>query len=569
MLSGSSVRHIATAIHSHHTTKALLAALQETLSGIGGSGAYTMLFTAADGSSAEVCGSTLVALKPGRVLTAPPDMLVSSLQRTAPTYFATLQTMTCGDDELQVAMIAPLRADGESYGALILHEVVPEGERDLVEFTAEQLGLALLHVQLNEELQRRHAIDAAKLSVIAETGNVLRELEIDVVLAKLMELALSTVAAEVGCIALRETSNAELTCRVEWGLDGSALEQLCLIEGERLGETVVNENRPFIVRNMVVENPFLPATILSGIDSLAAIPLTTHERVLGCLIVINLSASSEQDIELLRTIVELSSTTIENAVLHQQALEKEALREQLRIAGDIQRGLLPTSAPTMKGVQISAWNIPCDESGGDYYDFFRIDEHRIGFVVGDATGHGIGAALMATTARALLRALVGFTDDLAELFGRLNNLAEVDFTDSKFITLFFGIYDTRDLTLTYVSAGHCPPLIIYRHTQDAFEYLKSTGIPLGIFPDVPYEQKTAEPLEAGDLMLLLTDGMEEAPSETGERFGQERLLSLIRLHHDAAPADLIEIIYRTVSDFCGVVPQKDDITLLCLRATEN
>ncbi len=283
---------------------------------------------------------------------------------------------------------------------------------------------------------------------------------------------------------------------------------------------------------------------------------------------INLSAFSEQDIELLRTIADLSSMAIENAPLHHQVLEREALREKLRIAGEIQYGLLPQQQPTIPGATLAARNVPCDESSGDYFDFFLLDEHRLGFVVGDATGHGIGAALMTTTVRAFLRALVSSTDDPARLFDRLNDLTVADFREGKFITLFFGVYDVRTRTMTYASAGHSPPLMLYRHEQDTFQYLKATGLPLGILAGTPYEQKTTEPLAVGDFMLLLSDGVHEAASETGTFFGQERLIEVVRAHCDADPETLIDAIYVAVCLFCGSAPQTDDITLLCLRATE-
>jgi sigma-B regulation protein RsbU (phosphoserine phosphatase) len=348
-----------------------------------------------------------------------------------------------------------------------------------------------------------------------------------------------------------------------------ALQQLRFTDGESLAHRVRREKTSVIIRHIALTQPFLPEPILHGMRSLVAIPLMARTRVLGCLVVVNLDASSPPDIALLETVVELSSTAIENALLHREALKNAALREQLRIAGDIQRGLLPKAAPCLQGVQMSAWSMPCDEAGGDYYDVFQLDEHRLGFVVGDATGHGIGAALMATTVRALLRALVDATDDLGQLFGRLNDLATADFSQSKFVTLFYGIYDTRDRILTYVSAGHHPPLILYRYAQDTFEHLAATGIPLGIFAGVPYEQRATTSLENGDIMLLLTDGVEEAVSETGEAFGKERLLGLIRAHRGADSAALIEMICQEVQVFCGPVPQKDDIALVCLRVTES
>lgn len=568
MLNGMSAYDIATALHTPQSTETLLAVLHDILRRIGGTGAYTLLFTTAEAGRAQVCRSTHEALLPGKLVILPPHLVASSQRCQTPTFLATLHPVGHDNPEFNVGVVAPLWAEGERYGLLLLHETIPPAQQALVTCTAEQLGLALLRVQLHEALQQRHAIDAAKLSAIAETGAVLRELDLDTVLAKLMELALATVNAEVGCIVLRETDDAALVCRVEWGLDGSTLAALRLKAGGTLAETVVQAATPMIAPDLATENPFQPSGLSNRINSLAAIPLTTQRGLFGCLIVVNLTALSEPDIELLRMVAELSSIAIENAVLHQQALEQESLREQLRIAGDIQRGLLPASAPAVKGVTLSAWTLPCDDTGGDYYDFFHLDEQRLGFVVGDVTGHGIGAALMATSVRAFLRTLVQSTNDLCELFERLNNLAEADFTDSKFVTLFLAIYHAQERTLTYASAGHRPPLIIYRHAQDTFEYLKSTGPPLGLFPDIAYEQQVTAPLAVGDVVLLLTDGVVEAFSETQEFFGEERLLSLIRAHCQADPAELIAIIYQAMHDFCGTVPQRDDLTLLCLRPTE-
>ncbi len=566
MLNAARVRRIATTLQAPQRTETLLHALPALLIDLGCTGDYTVLFTAPGRPTAEVCASTRQDLKPGTVLTVTPEVLNACLQEQEPTYLETPCGVARDGSDIEAAVLAPLRVD-DAYGVLLLPDVVPASRRPLVAFLGEQLGLALHRNQLHDELQRRHAIDVAKLGVVAETGKVLHELDLDVVLAKLMELALSTVAAEVGCIALCEAEAADLACRIEWGIDAAVLDSLRLRTGDSVARSVVDRNRPFIVRDTLAEAALAPHPILRQIQSLAVLPLSTYDRVVGCLVVVNLSASSPQDLELLQTVVELSSTAIENAILHQQALEREALREQLRIAGDIQRGLLPAVAPTVEGLEIAVWNQPCDESGGDYYDFFPFDPHHFGFVVGDVTGHGIGAALMATSTRAFLRALVDSTADLGDLLARLNNLAAADFKNSTFVSLFFGRYDTRHRTLTYASAGHRPPLIIYRHQQDAFECLKATGVPVGIFPDVPYEQRVTAPLDIGDVILLLTDGVIEALSATGEWFGEARLMQLLRESHDTTPAVLISRLRHALRDFCDPVLPKDDITVLCCRIT--
>jgi sigma-B regulation protein RsbU (phosphoserine phosphatase) len=484
-------------------------------------------------------------------------------------YFAQLQTVAHSDGAIQAATLHPLRTgDNENYGAILLHEPIAEIDREHFEFILDQLGLALWRVQLAEELQHRHAVNAAKLSAVARAGEMLRGLDLDVVLTKSMELALSTIGAGAGCIMLREGIPPTLSCRVEWGLNAEMLNRLRFRDKKTIVQTVIDTGRPMIIRRMETANPFLPDRVTDRIDNLAVMPLTDRKHTFGCLVVANFTVFSEQDLELLQTVAELSSTAVENARLHHQALERKTLREKLRIAGEIQRGLLPQQQPTLPGVALAARNIPCDDSRGDYFDFFLLDDHRLGFVVGDATGHGIGAALITTTVRAFLRALINTTHSPAQLFKRLNHLAIDDFRNGKFVTLFFGVYDTRDKTMTYASAGHSPPLMIYRHEQDQFECLKATGMPLGILAETSYEQHTTAPLEVGDFMLLLTDGVHESTSETGEFFGHSRLMDVVKTHCQAAPADLIDNIYVAVCLFCGAAPQKDDITLLCLRATE-
>lgn len=571
MLTTTSAVHITTALQSSQTTAGLLQALHETLQDHGMPCRYTLVFAEPRDQQAVVYTSTLPDVLPGITLTIVAESLGSALHQVEPVYFPEPQPVADGAIVLHGAALAPLRTAESVYGALVFHDVIPEAcDPDIVRCIAAQLGLALAHVQLIEALQQRHAVDTAKLRAIAQTREVLGALELDVVLTKLMELALTTVGAEVGCIALRESDQSGLVCHVAWGLDESGLASLRLHDGTGLADTVMRDNTMRVLQHADAKKLLQPEPILDGIDSLVMVPLGSRQRGLGCLTVVNLAAASEADLELLRTATELASTAIENALLHQRVLEQEVLREQLRIAGEIQRDLLPEELPSMAGIQLAARNLPCDDSGGDYYDCWQLDTERVGFVVGDATGHGIGAAIIATTARALLRALVQSIDksNSAELFGQLNDLAEADFTQGRFMTLFFGVYDRRDRTVTYVSAGHAPPALLYRQDGGAIEMLEATGLPIGIFAGMPYEQCTIRPLAAGDFVLVLTDGVHEAQSVMEGFFGEARFLELVHAHRDATPEVLIERVCEAVRDFCGAHPQKDDITLLCLRATD-
>jgi serine phosphatase RsbU (regulator of sigma subunit) len=571
MLSTTSAVHITTTLQSPQTTAGLLQAFHNTLLDHGIPCSYTLLFAEPQDQQAVVHTSTLPDVLPGTTLALVAESLGTVFHQAELVRFSEPQPVTDGAIVLHGAALAPLRTAESVYGALVFHDVIPEAcEQDIVECIAAQLGLALARVQFIETLQQLHAVDTAKLRAIAATREVLCALELDIVLTKLMELALTTVGAEVGCIALRESDQSELVCHVAWGLDEDRLTSLRLHDGSCLAETVMRDNTMRVLHRADAEKLLQPEPVLDGIDSLVIVPLGSRQRVLGCLTVVNLAVASEAHLELLHTATELASTAIENALLHQRVLEQEVLREQLRIAGDIQRGLLPQELPTMPGIQLAARNLPCDDSGGDYYDCWQLDADRVGFVVGDATGHGIGAAIIATTARALLRALVQSIDksNSAELFGQLNDLAEADFTQGRFMTLFFGVYDRRDRTVTYVSAGHAPPALLYRQDGRAVEMLEATGLPIGICAGMPYEQCTTRPLAAGDFVLVLTDGVHEAQSVMEEFFGEARFLELVHAHRDATPEVLIERVCQAVHDFCGAHPQKDDITLLCLRATD-
>lgn len=229
-------------------------------------------------------------------------------------------------------------------------------------------------------------------------------------------------------------------------------------------------------------------------------------------------------------------------------------------------GLLPSAIPEADGIECAAMVWPCDDSGGDYYDFMKLDEHRLAFCVGDATGHGIGAAFITTTARACLRACMNHAGpNLGTLFGQVSGLLEDDFSDGKFITMFLGVYDSRDGTISYVSAGHDPGLL-YRAATGTFEELEATGAPLGIFPGLTFDAAKVAPLGPGDMLIVKTDGITEGENPSGEQFGEDRLREAMKAHHELTPAEVVQTLHDDAVRFRDTAPQTDDITILCLRA---
>jgi serine phosphatase RsbU (regulator of sigma subunit) len=250
-------------------------------------------------------------------------------------------------------------------------------------------------------------------------------------------------------------------------------------------------------------------------------------------------------------------------------VERDRLKRSLALAMEIQQHLLPDRPPELANFEIAGHSRYCDETGGDYYDFIELVEigpEKLGIAVGDVTGHGIAAALLMASARAVLRShAVRHGTDLAGLFEAINRHLVRDTGEERFMTLFYGILDGRERTLVWASAGHDPALW-YRAETGRTEELPNTGIPLGITEDLPFEQAGPVHLAAGDVLVVGTDGIWEAPNAAGELFGKPRLREILQARHGEPAAKIRAAVIDAVAEFRGKVPQQDDITLVVLRA---
>lgn len=567
MISADLARSIALAVHGPRTLEDLVAEVQGVLLATGCGPSFSVLFTSNADTVLSVCLSTWPGLMPGVAFPLGADLAGQAARHGRRVRAENDPPLArWGATDVPLAAAFPLEHRGERFGALVLHEAVPAELMEAGEVLAEQLALSLVRVQLLEETIRSRQVDAAKLAAIAATGELLRQFDLEVILVKTVELALSIVSAEVGSLMLIEEGKG-LRNRVEWGLPEDAIGKVRFADGgARAIDWVVEHRDSLLISDFAQDLRFTQAGMDGVFSNLLVIPLATRERPLGCINIVNSASGTftRQDQDVLMTIAGLASTAIENALLHQAALEKERFREQLRLAGEIQQKLLPATAPAIGGGAIAGYNRPCDESGGDYYDFFRLDEHRTAFCVGDVTGHGIVAALLMTTARAFLRAYVSVYDDLGVLFARLNDLLVKDMGGDRFITLFFGVYDARSGTLRYTSAGH-DPAILYRRASASFEFLDSTGMPMGMIEGIDFPPLEIGGLADGDLLLSTTDGVMEAMNPANQTLDRERVLEVVQQHRDGSPAALLEAINDRVKAWSETAAQRDDITMVCLR----
>jgi len=249
-------------------------------------------------------------------------------------------------------------------------------------------------------------------------------------------------------------------------------------------------------------------------------------------------------------------------------LERENLKQSLALAMEIQQHLLPSESPVVEGFDVAGGCDYCDETGGDYYDFIQLmglAPGKLGIAVGDVTGHGIGAALLMASARAVLRSNAGrYGGNLSELFAALNEHLYRDTGDDRFITLFVGLLDGPGRSLTWASGGHDPALWLQR-ADGRFEELPNTGVPLGILEGAPFEQAGPVTIEPGDVIVVGTDGIWEASDAVGEQFGKDRLRQVIAAGAARSAAEIHAAVVTAVHAFRGSAPQTDDITLVVIK----
>jgi len=258
------------------------------------------------------------------------------------------------------------------------------------------------------------------------------------------------------------------------------------------------------------------------------------------------------------------AVAVKRQQLIEQYAEKQRMEHDLSIASSIQQECLPSSDPQIDGYDIAGWNKPADETGGDCYDFLPLSDGSLAFAVADATGHGIGPALVIAECRAILRAIVSVTSDLARAVSQANDLLCVDLPAERFVTAFVGILRPERQMVSYLSAGH-GPMLLYRAGDGSVEQLGATGIPLGILPETEFGPVQEVRLESGDILLVLTDGLLEWARTDGTQFGVERTAELVRRHGGETGHRLIQLLYEAVREFGSSTKQADDLTAVVVK----
>ncbi|HEY1803504.1 MAG TPA: PP2C family protein-serine/threonine phosphatase [Terracidiphilus sp.] len=239
----------------------------------------------------------------------------------------------------------------------------------------------------------------------------------------------------------------------------------------------------------------------------------------------------------------------------------EQQEHELERAREIQQSLLPKKIPQLAGFEVAgAWQ-PASTVSGDYYDAFKLDDHRLGVCIADVVGKGVSAALMMANVQAAVRAFAGSAESPAHLCAKVNSLLCENLATGKFVTFLYGVLDSEARTLAYCNAGHINPILVSR---DEVRSLDSSGAVLGVFPAWQYEDATVE-LRSGDRLLLVTDGITEASDGDDREFGEEKLAAAAQELKSRSAAEMNRALLDEVSAFCEA-RFRDDATLVVIAA---
>ncbi len=294
-------------------------------------------------------------------------------------------------------------------------------------------------------------------------------------------------------------------------------------------------------------------------------PMRIQEETRGLLALgakITQAPYGDDELEFLQTLGNLAMISIENARLFEEALEKERLEEELNIARDIQRRLLPKELPTLEGFELAALNVSSQQVGGDYYDCIPIDRFRYGIAIADVSGKGVPAALLMANLQASLRALVRAGVPLTTMVSRMSDIVHENTSVDKYITFFYGVLDIEAMTFTYCNAGHNPPYLFHRDGD--FQRLEEGGLILGMMPGSQYHEESVA-LRSGDVIVLYTDGVTEAMNPSDEEFDEPRLEAVVRQHLHGPASTIVDEVASAITEFVAPRPQSDDITLFVVR----
>lgn len=390
-------------------------------------------------------------------------------------------------------------------------------------------------------------------------------LTLKAVLEQVVDTALEVLNAQRGSVFLFNEEQQELRTQVATGVAQISVPLRVGIVGEcASSRNIIN------VPDCYQDDRFNPEIDkLSGFttQSLLAIPLIgIHDNLVGVLELMNKRgcAFDESDEKLGSLLVAQCAVALQRAQLFEDHLVREQQDRDISIAREIQRDVLPEKMPEFDEYEIVGWSQSADQTGGDIYDAFAINETHGFFLLADATGHGIGPALSVTQVRSMFRIATTIGSDLSTQLTTINAQLNQDLASNRFVIAFFGILDSQTHSLNYFSAGQAP-LLLYSAKSQSWSARAATTIPLGITTGISTPEAETISFDPGDIFAILSDGFFEFANPHDELFGKERVQTVIQRHQKLPLDELLKRLRQSIDDFANGAPQADDMTVILIR----
>jgi len=396
--------------------------------------------------------------------------------------------------------------------------------------------------------------------------------DLDVMLSAIVDAATSLLDCERATVFLYDPAADELSSRIATGIEGSPISEIRFPAGKGIAGEVARTGQVINLPNAYADPRFNPDFDKSSgfrTRSMLTVRLADHDdATVGVLQLLNKRTGpfAERDEEIAGFLGSQAGVAIQRQQLLAHYAKKQKIDRDLSIACSIQKNLLPRDNPVFAGFDIAGWNRPADETGGDFYDFLHLDNDALAVLIADATGHGIGPALIMTEARALCRATLFGGKDLQRSVDDVHRLLSMDMPEGRFVTAFLGLLHSSG-ELEFLSAGQ-GPILLFDSSADHFEELPTQGLPLGLIPEVEYDSVVHRVLDEGDMLILLTDGFYECERADGVAFGSGRVEAVIRELRHRSAEEIVQGLANEVAAFTAGVPQMDDLTaVVCVRRT--
>lgn len=414
--------------------------------------------------------------------------------------------------------------------------------------------------------------NAERLALLYELSQAINgSLDLDEVLNLVIDQVIQALRAERGFVMLFDDSG-RLAFRVARGMDQHIIHDPVFQVSLSVVEGVARQGQPVLTGDAQLDPRFNMRTSvrLLGLRSILCVPLRLRDRILGIIYVdnrIQAGLFSQADLDLLTSIASSAAIAIENARLYQVAVEKGRLEREIQMARQVQVSLLPTQVPKIPGWEFVARWFPARLVAGDYYDFIDSPNGKLGMVVADVSDKGMPAALFMALTRSFVRSSMNASVPPEEGITRANRLICADAESGMFVTLFYAQLDPQADQITYINAGHNPPLFFQmgkRPGQGALSRLARTGMAMGVDEAAAYDKRTLL-FKPGDFLVMYTDGVIDALNPEGISFGMEALERLTLENRDRSAEEMIAAIENEIQAFTGDAPLFDDITLMVVR----